>query len=196
MGYFLDDVTLDEEAPSFGTDSFSMNPEPTVDSGTTFTLPDNSLTLVDSTGTNDLYSPPSTTTTTPTKPAEEEGGMFDGLTDRRVLGPVLQTVLGFGSQLLARQDQKDQLKNASEAEKQKALLALEMERLKYKYGLAGGGGGGKGGGGGGGSAARNAAYLNAYQNYIQGTNQVNQQAVQNLQNTGSAASGAFSNRVR
>lgn len=71
-----------------------------------------------------------------------------------------------GANLLGGLYQADAQKEAAEDERQMskddAILKLQLEELKAKYGLLGKGGGGGGGGG----TDRTAALLNAYQNFI------------------------------
>lgn len=131
-----------------------------------------------------------------TPETETTPGTASSFLDSRILGPVLQTTLGLGGLLLGNKFQQDQAKAAQDQKKQDLLTALELEKLKYKYGLAGGGGGGKGGGGGGSGAAGKAAYLNAYGNFVQNTNAVNNQALNTLQSTGQGVASAFNHRVR
>lgn len=129
-----------------------------------------------------------TVVTSPVETKQEGGGTW--WKDRRIVAPVLESVLGLAGGYFTREQQKDLADQAREDKKNADLRALELEKLKYKYGLAGGKGGGGGGGGG---AARNAQMLAAYQNYIQGvagTNVANQASLRSLGNT---ISGAYAN---
>jgi hypothetical protein len=69
------------------------------------------------------------------------------------------------------------------------LMELELEKLKYKYGLKGGAGGG--GRSGGGSNQRGQQLLSAYQNYIQGVNSINQNQQGSIRNLGNAIAGGY-----
>lgn len=121
------------------------------------------------------------------------GSWSDLFTDRRVLGPVLETGLGVAGLLFQNNAREAAARDAREQKKQDALYALEMEQLKYKYGLAGAkGGGGRGGKGGAGAGAANkAALLAAYQNYIQGVNQTNAMKTQAVKDLGQTISQSY-----
>jgi hypothetical protein len=110
------------------------------------------------------------------------------LTDRRFLGPLLQTGLGLAGAAFGRNSQEKAQKQAAEDKKQQMLMELELEKLKYKYGLKGGSGGGGGGGGG---SQRGQQLLNAYQNYIQGVNSVNQNQQGAIRNLGNSITSGY-----
>lgn len=89
------------------------------------------------------------------------------------LGPAIQA----GSSLLGgvfnRRSQEDAQDKAIEADKEKSLRDIELERLKYEFGLKGGSGGsGRGGGGGSGVDPRK-MQIEGLQN-LMGTNSDNQ----------------------
>lgn len=118
---------------------------------------------------------------------DKDGGSF--FTDRRFLGPLLQTGLGLAGAAFGRNAQEKAQKQAAADRKQQMLMELELEKLKYKYGLKGATGGG--GGGGGGGNQRGQQLLNAYQNYIQGVNSVNQNQQGAIRNLGNAIAGGY-----
>lgn len=71
--------------------------------------------------------------------------------------------VGLTQGIFANNAQKDQLDEQKEQSKQDAILKLQLEELRAKYGLLGSKGGGGGGGGG---TDKTANLLNAYQAYI------------------------------
>jgi hypothetical protein len=117
---------------------------------------------------------------------DDKGGFF---TDRRFLGPLLQTGLGLAATAFAKSGQEKAAKQAAADRKQQMLMELELEKLKYKYGLKGGAGGG--GRSGGGSNQRGQQLLSAYQNYIQGVNSINQNQQGSIRNLGNAIAGGY-----
>jgi hypothetical protein len=117
---------------------------------------------------------------------DDKGGFF---TDRRFLGPLLQTGLGLAATAFAKSGQEKAAKQAAADKKQQMLMELELEKLKYKYGLKGGAGGG--GRSGGGSNQRGQQLLSAYQNYIQGVNSINQNQQGSIRNLGNAIAGGY-----
>lgn len=119
---------------------------------------------------------------------DDKGGSF--FTDRRFLGPLLQTGLGLAATAFTKSGQEKALKQAAADKKQQMLMELELEKLKYKYGLKGGSGGG-GRSGGGGSNQRGQQLLSAYQNYIQGVNSINQNQQGSIRNLGNAIAGGY-----
>jgi hypothetical protein len=117
----------------------------------------------------------------------DKGGSF--FTDRRFLGPLLQTGLGLAATAFTKSGQEKAAKQAAEDKKQQMLMELELEKLKYKYGLKGAtGGGGRSGGG---SNQRGQQLLSAYQNYIQGVNSINQNQQGSIRNLGNAIAGGY-----
>jgi len=118
---------------------------------------------------------------------QDSSGSF--FTDRRFLGPLLQTGLQLGGLAFSQSAQKKALEQAAQDKRNQALMELELEKLKYKYGLKGGtSGGGRGGGGG---SQRGAQLLNAYQNYIQGVQSINQNQQGSIRNLGNAISSGY-----
>lgn len=83
-----------------------------------------------------------------------------------ILSAAVPSLISSGVSLLggvfANDAKKDQLDAEKEQSKQDAILKLQLEELRAKYGLLGG----KGGGGGGGGTDKTANLLNAYQAYI------------------------------
>lgn len=131
---------------------------------------------------------PSTTSpvTSPTLPDVNDGGSI--FTDRRILGPLLETTVGLGGMIFGNNAKKDQLEAAKEQAKMEAIYGLEMEKLKQKYATPKGGGGGKGGGSG---ADRRGQLLNAYGQYIQGVSALNQRNEESLRGLGNSISGSY-----
>lgn len=83
-----------------------------------------------------------------------------------ILSAAVPSLISSGVSLLggvfANDAKKDQLDAEKEQSKQDAILKLQLEELRAKYGLLGG----RGGGGGGGGVDKTAGLLAAYQNFI------------------------------
>lgn len=92
------------------------------------------------------------------------------------LGPAIEA----GSSLLGgvfnRRSQEDAQDKQIQAEREKSLQEIELERLKYEFGLKGAskGGGGRGGGSGGGGVDPRKLQIEGIQN-LMGTNDNNQE---------------------
>lgn len=92
--------------------------------------------------------------------------MFEDFDFGKILTSAVPSLITGGVSLLGgifgNDAQKDQLDAQKDQSKQDAILKLQLEELRAKYGLLGS----KGGGGGGGGTDKTANLLNAYQAYI------------------------------
>lgn len=90
------------------------------------------------------------------------------------LGPAIQAGSSLLGGVFQRRSQEDAQDKQIEAEKEKSLRDIELERLKYEFGLKGGSGGsGRGGGGGGSGVDPRKMQIEGLQN-LMGTNDANQ----------------------
>lgn len=93
------------------------------------------------------------------------------------LGPAIQAGSSLLSGVFNRRSQEDAQDKQIQAEREKSLQEIELERLKYEFGLKGAskGGGGRGGGsGGGGGVDPRKLQIEGIQN-LMGTNDNNQE---------------------
>lgn len=91
------------------------------------------------------------------------------------LGPAIQAGSSLLGGVFQRRSQEDAQDKQIEAQREKSLQDIELERLKYEFGLKGGskGGGGGGGGSGGGGVDPRKLQIEGLQN-LMGTNDANQ----------------------
>ena len=106
---------------------------------------------------------------------------FDDVKGGDLLVAAIPAVTSLVGGLFAGRQQDKQLKDAADARRDERLLALDLEELKYKYGLGGGGGGGA-------SAAQKAQ---VYQNAAAIEGDARQRQIAALSKLGDAIAAAY-----